>query len=195
MALCNALRIPVSAKRMRTFLVLVEHDLLYLTDPLYKAAFDARLQRAHDQRYRTNPEYKAAVDARRRRTASKQTARDVDPRKRRGRPHDEIARSLVTLFRSRVESVLELKLGISKRGGPLYKALTIYLAAAGKGKPDRHIAWSKPWLSNAERAALAGEQREGAPGARAKTRIWNEQNERFEEFDSYVALPMKPRHR
>lgn len=166
MDLCNALRIRARAKRTRTFLVLVEHDLLYLIDPVYKAAFDARLRRA----------------------ASKQTARDVDPRKKRGRPPDEIARSLVTLFRSRVESVLELKLGMSKRGGPLYKALTIYLAAAGKGKPDRHIAWSKPWLSDAERWALAGVP---VKIVKTKTRIWNEQRERFEEVESHAVVPDK----
>jgi len=129
-ALSKALRLPLADEKTQRFLALVEHDLRYITNEARK----------------------------------KPNAR---PR-RRGRPSDDVARDLVVMFINRLEGVLGIEfkdtptaatllpwatengapihrplkkrqIGFSKSGGKLYEALQIYLAAAGRSMPDRHM--------------------------------------------------------
>jgi hypothetical protein len=132
-ALCQALGIERTDESTRTFLVLVRHDLLYLTDQSYRKLFDERLEKQWPRR------------------KPRSVLREICPSRKRGRPRDEVARSLVSMFRSRLESVLGFKLGFSKRGGKLHRALSIYLKAAGKSAPDRHVQREEVLLFDAER--------------------------------------------
>lgn len=140
-ALCEALGIPLGHEKTRKFLVLVKHDLEYMTDPVYRENYDRHLELTGVRRKSTS------------------AGNDPDPKAKRGRPVDDIARALVVSFISRLESELELeigrgpgKLGFSKRrSSKLREALKIYLGTT----PDRHMPGPVvPWLSDAERAAL-----------------------------------------
>lgn len=172
-ALCKALGISPADEATQRFLTLVEHDLLYLTDRRYRESFEQQLE---------------DHGLRRKKAAGQQQPQPV---RRRGRPADDVARSLVRVFISRLESVLELELkprrvptwqplprrrwdwieekvihgaalpqrsekrqiGFSKSGGKLYDALQIYLEAAGKSMPERHMPPADdPLLYAAERA-------------------------------------------